>query len=75
MCPTKRYIHGEQDHEYDLIWKRVFINTIKLKILRLDHPAGLYEWALNPMSSLIKEKTQIEKKKNGGEGHMKMALE
>lgn len=27
------------------------------------------------MSSLIKEKTQIEKKKNGGEGHMKTALE
>lgn len=57
--------------EYDLIWKRVFANIIKLRILRLDYPARFYGWALNPVSILMKEKTQTEKK----QGHMKTALE
>lgn len=38
--------------ECNLVWEKIFINVIKLRIFRLDH-TELYGQALNPMTSIL----------------------
>lgn len=46
----KIHIHPESQN-VTLFAVRIFVDVIKVKILRLDHP-GLSWWAFNPMMSI-----------------------
>ena len=66
--PQKRYVHLETV-DVNLLEKRIFTDVIKWRVLRWDCP-GLLRWALNPMTSVIRERqrdTDTETRRRWGE--------
>lgn len=54
--------------------ERVFVDIIKLRILRGNHPR-LARWALTPMSRILLRDRRGEDKWRRGEGHVKTKSE
>ena len=62
VLPKHIFVLISRTCDCDLIWKRVFADIIKLRILKQDH-SGLSEWALNPMTSILRhpEEKRVER--------------
>lgn len=66
--PNARPYPNPQNCECDLIRKKVFVDVIKLRISRWDHP-GLPGWTLNPMISVVLKDAEGETETPRGESH------
>lgn len=65
--------------EFDLIWKKVFVDVFKLRICR-GHQLGLSEKALYPTATRVALWTSVQRRDRGrtqgrGQGHVRTATE
>ena len=65
VAPQYTSISTPRTSDCDLIWKKVFVDVIKLRILRWEIHPGFAGWVLNPKTSVLTRESEEKTQRRG----------